>query len=101
MPTNIIHPDSVVSYAVDLGQLIGTYRWHGWTVPDEVIYAWEQVLDGTYFEEIGFTELYDEAVEEAMQARHEAYHRHNDKDCEWHRAMRATETEILWDLGTV
>jgi hypothetical protein len=101
MPTNIIHQDSVVSYAVDLGQLIGTYRWHGWTVPDEVIYAWERILDGTYFEELGFAELYDEAVEEAMQARHDAYHRHDSKDCEWHHAMRATETEILWDLGTV
>lgn len=78
--------DDVIQTAVERGQQIGNYLYHGWEIPFEVQDLWEQVLDGSYAETHGFPDREEEIAEAAMHARHCAFHTHDVACCDRHVA---------------
>jgi len=78
--------DDVIQTAVDFGELIGNYLYHGWEISPEIQYQWESILDGTMAQEEGFPDHEEEIAEAASHARHCAFHTHNVESCDAHVA---------------
>ncbi len=78
--------DDVIETARELGEWIGTQLYHGWEIEDYSKMRWEEMLDGTYAESVGFPEYEQEIAEAASHARHCAFHTHDVASCDRHVA---------------
>jgi hypothetical protein len=89
---------NIRAQCLDLAEVIGVYRWHGWSIPDAIIEAWEAVLDGTYLESLGYGYLADDVAEEALRQRHDAYYNHTESECSAHEQWHADEDDLIFDV---
>jgi hypothetical protein len=85
----------------ELAELIGTYQWHGWSIPIETLDAWEAVLDGTYLESLGYGRIADEVAETALLRRHDAYYNHDVSACADHEMWHSDDEDVLLDIDFV
>lgn len=89
-------------HCIEIGELVGVYRWHKWPIPAELSSDWEAVLDGTYLRGLGLSDNHvDDIAEAALHARHDAFYNHETSRCAEHATWRYEEEEIDLDLPFV
>ena len=67
------HPLEIYGYAQAVAEQIAEHRFMGWAISTELSYQWEQILDGSYCQQMGLPEIENELATYASDWRTECF----------------------------